>query len=665
MFLSLSKTKKIIAGFILLVICSGISIPVFWPAPKASAFSYGDVITPSGKVYKGPVVSEEIAKKMKDSGNSGGIGTKISEAAMEAANAILSGLAWFAAKIIAFEASILNWILNPDNFRLATAPIVKTGWDATRTTVNMFFILALLIVAFATILRIETYNVKQVLPYLIIVALLINFSLVIAGAILDFANVMTSYFYQSLGKDSSDIAAKLQNGLKITNFFAPNEKPDEKVLEGLLTGITGLMLSFVSLLIGVVFLMATIFIFAALIAMMLIRILYIWILLILAPAAWFFYILPAYRNLWFKWWSTFFRWAFFAPIAMFFIYLSITTLDNMPKRTIDQTGVDMIALEKIGAKTTAGQKDLTRNPVEAIFQFFLGTGLILGSLMVANSMSITGADIATKLGKSGAKGIGAWAGRRAQVRTAKWSGAIGDKLDKTWVGKTWGVRQLVRPFQRYAESGRVYEKQLEGKYKGGSTEYLTSLHGKVDDPKKRAIESTMAERGQLDKILTDPEKVDQAVKRAYKGGNIDLAKSIIKFDPNSADKNRIGKELLNKIMGDTINNVDDVIKTLKPKDWVNMKKESFGTLAPQLLENTRSAHISLLAQEGKFSKLDQIEKATGGFTKSELSEKNAGIVNYFDSQAGQGLITPKYKPSKEKPKEEKKTVESRPEEWVT
>ncbi|PIP34883.1 hypothetical protein COX21_00500, partial [Candidatus Falkowbacteria bacterium CG23_combo_of_CG06-09_8_20_14_all_41_10] len=71
---------------------------------------------------------------------------------------------------------------------------VQFGWTIVRDVCNMFFILILLIIAFATILRVERYSFKTLLPKLILMAVLINFSKLICGVFIDFAQVIMLTF---------------------------------------------------------------------------------------------------------------------------------------------------------------------------------------------------------------------------------------------------------------------------------------------------------------------------------------------------------------------------------------------------------------------------------------------------------------------------------------
>jgi hypothetical protein len=90
---------------------------------------------------------------------------------------------------LAVSTSILEWeITNPDWMNLKGSMVTK-GWELTRGLANMFLLLIFLIVAFGFILRIESLESQQALPRLVIVALLLNFSKLFVGMIVDIATI--------------------------------------------------------------------------------------------------------------------------------------------------------------------------------------------------------------------------------------------------------------------------------------------------------------------------------------------------------------------------------------------------------------------------------------------------------------------------------------------
>lgn len=78
-------------------------------------------------------------------------------------------------------------------------PFIKAGLDVTMPLANMIFILAFVTIAIATILGLEAYGIKKLLPVLIIMALLVNFAPLFVGIIVDAANVIVYYFVQGIG----------------------------------------------------------------------------------------------------------------------------------------------------------------------------------------------------------------------------------------------------------------------------------------------------------------------------------------------------------------------------------------------------------------------------------------------------------------------------------
>ncbi|MHB8903921.1 MAG: hypothetical protein ACYC40_02375, partial [Patescibacteria group bacterium] len=105
--------------------------------------------------------------------------------------AIVSALGWILIKLM----GILVYFAQYNGFIKST--VVTNGWVIVRDICNMFFVLILLIIAFATILRIEEYNYKKWLPKLILMAILINFSKMICGLLIDAAQIVMLTFVNS------------------------------------------------------------------------------------------------------------------------------------------------------------------------------------------------------------------------------------------------------------------------------------------------------------------------------------------------------------------------------------------------------------------------------------------------------------------------------------
>lgn len=98
----------------------------------------------------------------------------------------------------------LTWAANPNLVGgVASNTFVQAGWTVVRDFANLFFILIVVAIGIATALRVKQYEVRKTLPRLIIVAILINFSPVICGAVIDAANIITNFFFTAGAGDST------------------------------------------------------------------------------------------------------------------------------------------------------------------------------------------------------------------------------------------------------------------------------------------------------------------------------------------------------------------------------------------------------------------------------------------------------------------------------
>src|SRR3989344_5046097 len=98
------------------------------------------------------------------------------------------------------------------------SPTVRTGFGVMLSLANLGFVLGIIVIAIATILRNQSYGVKQALWRLLVMAILVNFSLVIAGALINFSNELTVYFVDQATPGGYDGFAG-----KLTDGFAPQK----------------------------------------------------------------------------------------------------------------------------------------------------------------------------------------------------------------------------------------------------------------------------------------------------------------------------------------------------------------------------------------------------------------------------------------------------------
>ena len=304
--------------------------------------------------------------------------------------------------VLGLEAQLIDYIISPANFSFTNSPIVTLGWGITRDLANMFFILILLIIAFATVLKIQSYAIKQLWWKVLVAELLINFSLVIAGFVIDFTQVLTAFFLNQItgGGSFGTITTRLASSMQILNFYNP--ATPESLGQGALQFGASSIAAVVGIILTLVGLVITVFVFGAAAIFLIVRILWIWFLLIVAPIAWMLWILPVTTNYFSQWWDDFIKWTFFAPIYVFMIYLSLSIFDATGKLS-----------PKAFWAFPAAWKDpapglATVAMPAAIFQWILVIAMMSGSLIVAQKFGVEGAKAIRKATKGAAKATAFW-----------------------------------------------------------------------------------------------------------------------------------------------------------------------------------------------------------------------------------------------------------------
>src|SRR3989344_2292236 len=256
----------------------------------------------------------------------------------------------------------------------------------------MFFILVLIVIGFATILRIEAYNYRRLLVWLILIlALLVNFSMVIARIILDITTVV-QFSFLPVGDTAVQINNLYQKLIGESTWQMANAVNSFSSTATL--GATISILFEFTLELGVVVT------FAAMAILMLIRLIALWILIILSPFAYALNILPATTGYARQWWSTFIKYALFAPIMAFFLRLAFYIHENA------------LAFTGAGAGGfTAYLQGLDALPNGPDFQTIIRLGLVYililafmwAGLVVTRQMGIFGANAIVGLAERGLK----------------------------------------------------------------------------------------------------------------------------------------------------------------------------------------------------------------------------------------------------------------------
>lgn len=286
--------------------------------------------------------------------------------------------------IMAFFVSLLLNVASYSDF--INFPGVLVGWTLVRDIANMFFVVVLLIIAFGTILGHEQYHYKKLLPRFVGAAVLINFSRLITGLIIDVAQVIMMTFVnaiQQVGGGNFIQAFQINNAWKVAQDGA-----SVGGLEQIITAMFVMVLMFVAaVLVGM---------FALLLVL---RTVTLWVLIVLSPLAALLYVVPVgdFKKYYDEWWGKFKANVFLGPVIAFFLWLALTMSG-------DGTGLYAKIKEKgnadFGEADTVVKKGITGSAISSIEN--------LSSFVIAAAIFAIAFDIAKKMSaQAGMPGAGA------------------------------------------------------------------------------------------------------------------------------------------------------------------------------------------------------------------------------------------------------------------
>ena len=363
---------------------------------------------------------------------------------------------WWDEKI----ANILGWILWPIfifigkfsvwvtgflvevakyNDFISAAP-VAAGWVIVRDLCNMFFILILLVIAFATILRQENYSAKKLLPKLLIMAVLINFSKTICGLIIDFSQVIMLTFVNGFAGSAGNFIDLF--GMRHYTSLDSADKAGIGAIDTTAGIIAALVFAIIALIVLIV-----------LLAVLVMRIIMLWIYIILSPIAFLASAFPSGQKYASQWWGEFSKNVVVGPVLAFFIWLALSTISS-------------VKIITPLPDTSSCAKGLTSIFCDQTFAtFVIGIGMLIGGLMVTQQMGGMAASIAGKgmaaiqkgkglTGKGllkGARTVGSWGldktsqltKGRVDFNLARAWGRFKTQMDTNKAERALGIKQKV------------------------------------------------------------------------------------------------------------------------------------------------------------------------------------------------------------------------------
>ncbi len=329
---------------------------------------------------------------------------------------LMAAIVYMLGKLLMVLMGILIYIAQYSNF--IDSPAIAKGWVMVRDLCNMFFVVILLVISFATILRIEKYNYKKWLPKLILMAILINFSKTICGVMIDVAQIIMLSFvnaFKTIGGTNLSTMLGIQDWQKMSK-----DEPGSSNWSLL-----------ASYLLAVIYVVISIVVIAAMIGVLVMRIIMIWVYVVLSPLAYLMSSFPDGQSYASKWWTQFTQNLIIGPVLAFFIWLSFATITpgaNVSSDVLGMSKLDADGEERLEDSTQAGM-----GTSDIMIQFIISIGLLIGGLKVSQEIGGAAGGMAGKISSKGfgmakiaAAGVGGYALGRARAGSkAVGRGALG------------------------------------------------------------------------------------------------------------------------------------------------------------------------------------------------------------------------------------------------
>jgi len=382
---------------------------------------------------------------------------------------------------------------------------IQYGWETLRNVINLFFILILVYIAIATILRIEDYGYKKLLSKLVIAAFLINFSMFFTKIIIDASNITAIVFYKQImidakiagsagssGAAGTGAASASQNnylslgimnalglqsvwgvvnniksttggaGTAASSATTSMSNNPATISGGIIATTAGskpVTDPWTMTLVGLggsVFILILSFVFFATTIMLLLRIVVLILLIITSPAAFAARVLPQTSKWSDKWWSQLTSNALFAPVYMILMFITL----KMVWGGNDRVGNNLLSL--FTSKDGSG--------IQVIVFFILLCAMLIACLTVAASFGTLGAKTVSGWGKSMGGKAKDWTRDYAQSRAFAPVSRLADMASKSkFISRVPGVGgMLLQGADKLAQvkvGGSTYRSRIEANKK--------------------------------------------------------------------------------------------------------------------------------------------------------------------------------------------------------
>lgn len=504
-------------------------------------------------------------------------------------------LGWIMDKVIAMIIGFAQYSDFVNNKQLIE------GWTVVRDICNMFFILILLFIAFAVILRMESYSIKKSLPKLLIMAVLINFSRTICGILIDFSQIIMLTF---IGPITAG-AGNFHNVLQIDEFLKAVAKTDGDKMD-----LTDAAVYYV---IAVIFMVVATVVMVAVLISFVMRIVMFWVYIVLSPLAFLMSSFPAGQKYAGQFWGDFTKYLLNGPVLAFFLWLSLYILSNLDTKEIG------MAFEQAPIGILVGSN---------FASFVMAIGMLVGGLTISAQIG----------------GMG-----------ASWGASTVSNLKNKGLGAAKAIGKRVSGYDAVADRASAYMSMRRSARDDKIRKSVGNIAGKIGKAKEFVGKDLIAKplSGAWNKMgggaraqrLKEELITDKAELKPMKE-HLGTSKEGIKFSKDRLKNEKFGLEtLMNKRKVDEGDSYKIEDKEYKYSNGYWENNEDNNVLSHEDFKQEARGHVlsreaEIGSKEAAIAPLDsEVLKREADIVKKEGQQKSAEKSQKVADIAGRGLVT--------------------------
>lgn len=322
---------------------------------------------------------------------------------------IIAYIAFSIAKFLVWAAAMtFNWAMETMVFGFSqifgNSEGMLLAWSTLRDLGNILLLFGFITIGMRMILNVGHHSASKTLPQLIIFAVLINFSLFSAQAVVDVSNGLTYGLYNQSAsaeacKGTSDsgmtecqlnngVAGQILNQLNVMSVVSGASGFNVDLtgdVAGYFSNPVGMTINFIAL--AILLSIAAVVLFAGTF-LLITRGVTLAFLMVLSPIGFAGMAIPALNDMANKWWTSLINNALFAPVFLILLFVGLRLSDGL-KNLIQVDGGLMTAVTN-GSSLAAGP----------FFLFLLVIGFLIAALMIGKQFSIAGAGFAVNAASS-------------------------------------------------------------------------------------------------------------------------------------------------------------------------------------------------------------------------------------------------------------------------